>query len=252
MFTKKFENLFVDGKCTQDKIRIQNIKLSSKVIVHTNQIAFVVAKNKPLDRFGEGNFVLEGGIIPKTYKICNLDKPKKSRISKKQYYPKNFKGTILFINLQKYYNMPYSTRNILLFDRLADFKFKLKGVYTFEIIDIDLFAKFITKFLKGNDFIMSKINNYVSKKIRYEFHKEEFRIENFLMKNDEIFDKIIDKLNKKLSKIGIKANDLVINEFIVNKRNNNKINDFISDGEIKISYTNYTKNNEGDEYVNIE
>lgn len=248
MFTKKYEWPFEEGKCTQDKIRVQNIKLGSKLIVQPNQVAYIVVSKKLLDKFPEGTFDLEGGYLVKTYKACRLDKPRKGRVTKKKYYAKNFKGSILFINIQDYKNLPFLSKKILLFDRLDDFRFKIGGRYSFKIVDIDLFAKFIAKYLRGNSYIMSKVNNYVSKRISYEFHKEEYEIEYFLMKESIIFDRIMDKLNKKLSKIGISLYNPILTDFYVNKRNQNKINNYISDGQIKIKYQ---KLLEGEEYVNL-
>ena len=239
MFTRKILSPFEEGKCTQNKISLMNIKLGTKLIVDDNQVAYIVVKGKPYDKFSTGEFELEGGVLPKVYKVCNLNKPRKGRVTKKIYYPKHFRASIIFINLQKYKNLPFKTGNILLFDRLDDFKFKINGIYDFEIVDINTFSKFVAKYGHGNDYIMKKLNNYVSKKVRYEFHKEEFEIEHFIMKDSNIFDKIMDKLNKRLLKIGILFSNPIITDFITNKRNTNKINKYISEGHIRLHYQKY-------------
>lgn len=238
MFSKKIQSPFEEGKCTQDKIRVRKIKLGSKLIVDENQVAYIVVKGKPLDKFVTGEFELEGGLLPKSYKELNLNKARKGRITKKMYYPTSFRASIVFINLQAFHNMPYKTNSILLFDRLDDFKFKLSGTYDFKICDVDTFAKFVSKIGRGNDFVLKKINKVVSKRVRYEFHKEEFEIENFIMKDKAIFDRIVDKLNKRLSKYGIEFSNPTIDDFITNNRNSNKINAYISDGQIKLRYQN--------------
>lgn len=237
MFTRKIENPFEKGKCTQEKIRVKTLKLSTKLKVDENQFAYIIIKGTPLDKFATGDFELEGGMLPKTFKQLNLGKPKKHRISKSVYYANSFKGAVLFINKQEYNNLHFKTRNILLFDRLADFRFKLEGNFSFRIIDIDKFAKFIAKFGRGNEYIMHKICAFVSKKIRYEFHKEEFEIEKFLMKDNRIFEKITTKLGKRLEKVGIEVFDLSITDCILNKRNQMKINEFVSMGDIKLRYS---------------
>ena len=249
MFTKKFENSFEQGKITQDKIRVHNIKLGSKLVVQQNQVAFIVVKGNVLDKFPEGSFELTGSYIPKVFKFCKLDKARKKRISKKKYYLNHFNGSIMFINLQEFKDLTFETKNILLFDRLDDFKFKISGKFNFKIIDIDLFAKFIAKYGKSNDYIVKNVIKFVSKKIRYEFHKEEFEIEHFLMKESTIFDKIMTKLSKRLMKIGIEVYDPILTGFNVNKHNQRKINELISQGQITIRYQ---KINQGDEnYVDF-
>ena len=244
MFTKKFESPFEEGKLTQDKIRVQNIKLGSKLIVQHDQVAFIVVKGNALDKFPEGSFEITGSYITKTFKACKLDKPRKKRISKKKYYLNHFTGSIMFINLQEYKHLSFSTKNILLFDRLDDFKFKIGGKFNFKIVDIDAFAKFIAKFGRSNEYILKNISKFVSKKIRYEFHKEEFEIEYFLMKESIIFDKIMTKLNKRLLKIGIELYEPILTDFYVNKLNQRKINELISQGQIIIRYQKINKGEE--------
>ena len=58
------------------------------------------------------------------------------------------------------------------------------------------------------------------------------------MKDKAIFDRIIDKLNKRLSKYGIEFFNPTIDDFITKNRNSNKINAYISDGQIKLRYQN--------------
>jgi len=243
MFNKKYSSPFEVGKITQEKIKVQNIKLGSKLVVAPNQMAYIIYKGKPYDKFIEGEFELQGGVMPKIFKTSKLDTPKKARVSKKLVYPTSFKGSIVFINKQLYHNFDYKTGNILLFDRIDDFKFRLKGTYDFEIVDFDIFAKFVAKQGKSNNYVIAKLNKYVSKKIRYEFHKEEYEIENFLFKNNDVFSKIITKLNKRLQKIGIEIKSATIDEFLVNKKYQARINDYISGGQIKIHYSNLGEEN---------
>lgn len=240
MFKKKYMNSLIPGHITQEKIKYHKIKLGSKLVVEINQVAYIATKKKIFDKFTEGNYELQCTLMPKITKVCNLNKSKSHK--GKEVLPKYFKGKIIFLNQQDYSNFDFNTSTILLFDRLDEFKFKLVGKYDFQIINYDTFAKFVAKKTNGNKDLIKKLNKFVSKKIRYEFHKEKFEIENFLFKKNEVFGCVIEKLDKRLEKIGIKLKNPRIDYFNIDKKNQEKINEQISNGNIKIFYKNIGDN----------
>ena len=204
LFVKKIQNPFEVGVLSQEKIKNKKIKLGAKLIVEENQYAFVCVKNKAYDKFYTGEFELNGGVLPQTFKVCKLNKPKKHRVSKNLYYPQSFNASIIFINLQEYNNIKFKTRNFLIFDEHCDVRLKMEGAFDFKIEDKNLFADFVAKYKHGNAYLMKKISITVAKKIRYEFHKEELSITDFMLKNSAfLYERIKMKLTKRLSKIGM-------------------------------------------------
>ena len=241
MFEKKYSCPFVEGQITQGKIKYHKVKLGSKLIIDSNQVAYLTTKKKVGDCFNEGKFELQPGIMPKITKMCDLTTGKKSK--GKEIFPKFFKGKVIFVNKQKYFDYVFKTNTILLFDRLDEFKFKLSGKFDFEIVDYDVFVKFVTKKANGDLHLKKRLSEFVSKKIRYEFHKEKYEIENFLFKRNEVFENIQKKLSKRLEKIGIIISNPKIEQFYVNEKNQEKINEHISNGDIKIYYKNIGETN---------
>ncbi len=237
MFAKKIQNSFEQGVLSQQKIKNKNIKLGSRLIVDTNQYAFICIKGKAYDKFYEGEFELNGGFLPQTFKVCKLNKPKKSRNSKELVYPKSFKACIIFLNLQEYTNVRFRTPSFLIFDENCDVRMKIDGSFDFEIVDKSAFADFVAKYRGGNEYLMNSISKVVAKKIRYEFHKEEISVVEFLMKDSEyLFARIEKKLSKRLEKLGIKINNFIINNTLLSARSQKKVNELIASGQIVLQY----------------
>ncbi len=239
LFAKKIQNPFEEGVLTQKKIRNKKVKLGSKLVVEANQYAFVCVKNKAYDKFYEGEFELNGGFLPQTFKVCGLNKPRKRRVSKELYYPQAFNASIIFLNLQEYKDVKFKTPSFLIFDERCDVRLKIEGSFDFEIVDKNAFADFVAKYRRGNDYLMTSISKFVAKKVRYEFHKEEISVVDFLMKNtDYLFARIEKKLTKRLDKIGIKINNFVISNAILGSRSQRKVNELIASGDIVLQYQN--------------
>ena len=237
LFAKKIQNPFEVGVLSQQKIKNKKIKLGSKLIVEENQYAFICIKNKTYEKFYTGEFELNGGVLPQTFKVCALNKPKKHRVSKGLYYPQSFNASIVFINLQNYENIKFKTRSFLIFGEHCDVRLKMEGTFDFKIEDKNLFADFVAKYQGGNDYLMKKISKFVAKKIRYEFHKEELSVADFLLKNTKyLYEKIEKKLTKRLSKIGISIGNFLINDVSLNSRSQKKVNELIESGDIVLKY----------------
>lgn len=239
LFAKKIQNPFEEGVLSQQKIKNTKIKLGSKLIVDENQYAFVCVKNKAYDKFYEGEFELNGGFLPQTFKACALNKPRKRRISKELYYPQSFNASIIFLNLQEYKDLNFKTPSFLIFDERCDVRLKIEGSFNFQIADKNAFASFVAKYKRGNKYLLSAISKFVAKKVRYEFHKEEISVVEFLMKNTScLFERIEKKLTKRLDKIGIKINNFVITNAILSSRSQRKVNELIASGYIVLQYQN--------------
>ncbi len=239
LFAKKIQSPFEEGILSQQKIKNRKIKLGSKLIVEANQYAFVCVKNKAYEKFYEGEFELNGGFLPQTFKVCGLNKPRKRRISKELYYPQAFNASIIFLNLQEYKDVKFKTPSFLLFDEHCDVRLKIEGSFDFEIFDKNSFADFVAKYKRGNDYLMNSISKFVAKKIRYEFHKEEISIVEFLMKNSNyLYARIEKKLTKRLDKIGIKINNFTISNTILCSRSQRKVNELLASGDIVLQYQN--------------
>jgi len=239
LFAKKIQNPFEEGVLSQQKIKNTKIKLGSKLIVDENQYAFVCVKNKAYDKFYEGEFELNGGFLPQTFKACALNKPRKRRISKELYYPQSFNASIIFLNLQEYKDLNFKTPSFLIFDERCDVRLKIEGSFNFLIADKNAFASFVAKYKRGNKYLLSAISKFVAKKVRYEFHKEEISVVEFLMKNtSHLFERIEKKLTKRLDKIGIKINNFVISNAILSSRSQRRVNELIASGDIVLQYQN--------------
>lgn len=253
LFTKKIQNEFEEGVLCQQKIKVKKIKLGSKLIVGQNQVAFVCDGKKVLDMFSEGEFDLNGGCLPKTFKEFDLNKPKKHKVSQELYNVDYFNACIVILNLQHYSKIKFETCNFLVFDEFCDTKMKMDGRFDFEIVDKLRFAEFVAKYKKGNADVMAHLRKFVSKKIRYEFHKEEMPVSEFLSKNNAfLYAHVEKKLTKRLDKIGIKLSNFDVENLAITKRSQKVLNELIAEGKIILHYQNVTNNNNEVEDVRSE
>lgn len=249
-FAKKIQNNFEQGVLCQQKIKTKKIKLGTKLVVEKNQYAFICVGKNVLDDFSEGEFELGGGCLPKVFKACGLNKPRKHKNSKDVYYLKHFNASVIILNLQEYCGLTFETSNFLLFNEFCDVKLKINGTFNFQIVDKKLFSEFVAKYRKGNDYIFKKLKSFVAKKIRYEFHKEEIPVAEFLSKNSEFLYELIEKkLTKKTDKIGIKISKFSINNTIINARSSKIVNQLIEEGKIVLRYQ--SLNNKTVEELNV-
>ena len=237
LFSKKIQFPFEEGVLTQRKIKMHNIKLGTKLVVGANQFAFVCVKKKYYDKFFEGEFELSGGYIPKTFNALGLHKPIKSRFTKKTKFAKSFYGCVIFVNLQKYEQIDFATPSFLIFDTECDARLRVNGKFSFEIVDKELFSKFVAKYKHGNDYLIKKISKVVSKKIRYEWHKENIPILDFLRKDSyNLFELIRNKLSKRLVKIGIYVDEVILEEVKLSKHSQVCVKELIESGKIFFQY----------------
>ncbi len=134
------------------------IKIGNTLIVKSNYVALIVAKDRVTDLFFEGKHKLNLPFMPKTTKKLKLDKIKVSKKTKKKKTKKNFKADIYFIRLDKFTEEKFNIFNKLLIndDKFGKFKARVTGEATFSVVDAE---KFLTALLT----LWGKVNNGMGK-----------------------------------------------------------------------------------------
>ncbi len=169
----------------------KSIKLNTKIQVPENFCVVVSSKSKLLDILPAGEFELTGITIPKTLKANKMDKPTKKG------YKEEFEADFYFVN-QKLFTL----QNNFYINKL---KQKIEFNLDIKITNPNLFLKFLfdEKVVFDNDFALDELTFYTSQLIYYYF------LDNKLLTKENLSN----YLENKLTKIGVKSNNLKINYF---------------------------------------
>ena len=211
----------IPNECIFRATRGTFVKFGTILIVPEDQRALVVCQGKVTDTFRDGQFELSVPYVPKTTKKYGLDKPHKTRVTKKLVYPDRFQGYIAFTTRKVLEALKFESANFLVVDKkYGKIKLRVMGGYSYKIVDE---VKFTTYLLAKLNRLKPKqaekrINILVGDKIRRALHKCEFSVDQLLSLPSDINLWIMEKTKKVLLSFGIELVGLTVEDYSMRKK----------------------------------
>lgn len=201
---------------------LARITLGDKLIVKRDWMVVLVAKDRALDIFSEGEHTLNLGVMPHITKLLKLDvgRKRKHRGNIIVELPKDFLCDIYFVNLKMFENRIWKTESIKFKRQKEVVKFWMQGRFDFQVKNAhDVIELFLIDwgFIRS-DMALGKIDFLVSEFLTEEISKVKGLMPDEIAKQ-EMFEKLFkERIDKKFEKYGLRFFNVGV-ESVVYPRN---------------------------------